>query len=105
MISANIPNNIRKMVYRRDGYRCALCDSTMGLQIHHYVHRSHGGTNRPENLICLCWMCHAEAHGTKLPEYGHMTQEEIEQAIVEYLADFYAPDWYPDGTDFLYYKE
>ena len=33
MISANIPNNIRKMVYRRDGYRCALCDSTMGLQM------------------------------------------------------------------------
>ena len=27
MISANIPTSTRKAIYRRDGYRCALCDS------------------------------------------------------------------------------
>lgn len=95
MISANIPNKIRKEVYRRDGYRCALCDSTKGLQIHHCVKRSQGGTNNPMNLISLCWACHAVIHGTRLPDYGFMTQEDLEQACVEYLADYYAPDWYP----------
>ena len=40
-LSASIPNETRKAVYARDGYRCALCDDTHGLQIHHIVHRSY----------------------------------------------------------------
>ena len=67
-LSASIPNETRKAVYARDGYRCALCDDTHGLQIHHIVHRSCGGNDTPCNLITLCWRCHAEAHGTFLPE-------------------------------------
>ena len=39
MISANIPTSTRKAIYRRDGYRCALCDSTQYLQIHHIIPR------------------------------------------------------------------
>ena len=42
-LSASIPNETRKAVYARDGYRCALCDDTHGLQIHHIIHRSCGG--------------------------------------------------------------
>ena len=34
MISANIPNSVRKAVYKRDGYMCALCGDTRQLQIH-----------------------------------------------------------------------
>lgn len=89
MVSANIPNIIRKQVYRRDGYRCALCDSQQGLQIHHVVSRGQGGTNYPQNLITLCWRCHAVAHGTRLPEYGMMQPAEVCQACVEYVADYY----------------
>lgn len=100
MLTANIPNNIRKAVYRRDGYRCALCDSTKGLQIHHYVHRSEGGSNQPQNLITLCWKCHAVAHGTQMPDYPeYVDREFIEQAACEYLSDLYAGDWYPFGND------
>lgn len=101
MISASIPKEIRKAVYKRDGYRCALCDGTNGLQIHHCVHRSMGGSNSPQNLVTLCWKCHAAAHGTKLPEYPeYITEGYIEQAIVEYLSDYYAEqgqEWYPFG--------
>ena len=32
--AANIPAATRRAVYRRDGYRCALCDDVRGLQIH-----------------------------------------------------------------------
>lgn len=90
MISANIDNKLRKSIYARDGYRCALCDDTRTIQIHHVVKRSVGGGNHPHNLICLCSNCHALAHGTNLQGWVDVTQEHIEQAIVEYLADYYA---------------
>ncbi len=94
MISANISKATRKAVYRRDGYRCAICDSTKYLQIHHCIKRSQGGTDLPQNLITLCADCHALAHGTNLNNWD-ATQEDMEQAITEYLADYYAPDWSP----------
>ena len=53
MISANLSKSERRAIYKRDGYRCALCDSPQGLQIHHIVFRSHGGSNDPANLITL----------------------------------------------------
>ena len=95
MISANLTNATRKAVYRRDGFRCALCDSPRSLQIHHVMHRSQGGSNDPMNLITLCWKCHAVAHGTILPEYGRMLPIEVNEACIQYVADMYAPDWWP----------
>lgn len=99
MLSANLDNKTRKAVYRRDGFRCALCEAVNGLQVHHVVHRSQGGSNSPHNLICLCWKCHAVAHGTAMPDYpDYVDAAYIEQACVEYLADLYAEDgiiWNP----------
>ncbi len=89
MISANVSKETRKAVYRRDHYRCALCDSEQGLQVHHVVSRGQGGTNFQQNLITLCWRCHAVAHGTRLPEYDMMQPAEVCQACVEYVADLY----------------
>ena len=94
-----VPNNVRKAVYKRDGYRCALCDSTNGLQIHHVVKRSLGGSDHPHNLIALCWKCHAVAHGQRFDEYPeHINADWMEQACVEYVSDYYAEQgepWYP----------
>ncbi len=95
MISANIDRAVRKEVYAREGYRCALCDSTKTIQIHHIIKRSQGGSNSPHNLICLCSDCHALAHGTNLQGWVDVTQEDIEQAIVEYMADYYPGEWNP----------
>ena len=91
MISANLTKKERRAIYRRDGYRCALCDSTRYLQIHHHVPRGQGGTDSPHNLITLCSDCHALAHGTNLRDLVDVTQEAIVQACCEYLADYYAP--------------
>lgn len=91
MISANISNNTRKAVYRRDGWRCALCDSTKYIQIHHIVKRSEGGSNHPHNLITLCADCHALAHGMDLRGLADVEMDRpVDQAIVEYMADLYA---------------
>lgn len=95
MISASIDRQTRKAVYARDHYRCALCDSPKYLQIHHAIPRSRGGNRTdPMNLITLCSLCHANAHGDLLGS-DEWTQADVEQACVEYLADLYAPNWWP----------
>ena len=111
--AANIPAATRRAVYRRDGYRCALCDDVRGLQIHHAMPRSVGGSDDEMNLVSLCWRCHAEAHGTWVAErhavrpphtaeerYAayRMLQDEYEQLCVEYVSDYYAErgeEWWP----------
>lgn len=91
MISAKISNETRKAVYKRDHFRCVLCDSDRGLQIHHAIPRGQGGTNYKHNLVTLCWRCHNAIHGTRFPDMPDwMTKEEMQQALVEYLADYYA---------------
>lgn len=112
MISAGLTNAQRKAIYRREGWRCALCDSPKYLQIHHIIRRSQGGGNHPHNLIALCSDCHALAHGLDLrglgegdapapwsqaeysPEVDGLLDIErdrpVDQAIVEYMSDLYA---------------
>lgn len=115
-MNANISKELRKEVYRRDGFRCALCDSTDGLQIHHVKPRGRGGADHPMNLITLCWRCHAAAHGNMVDAscYANVdpmkmrkmtpqqrikaVMDEIELACVEYVSDYYAERgeiWYP----------
>ncbi|MBQ2618636.1 MAG: HNH endonuclease [Oscillospiraceae bacterium] len=94
----SISNDVRKAVYRRDGYQCAVCGDPRRLQIHHITHRSQGGGDEQMNLVTLCPTCHALAHGMNLIGVDY-TQEDVEQCIVEYLADYYAGLGYrwPDG--------
>ncbi len=113
-MNANISNKMRKEVYKRDGYRCAICDSTDGLQIHHIKPRGKGGASHPMNMISLCWRCHAACHGSIMgDEYAAaadctdgMSPEEKRQAVIDhmelatiqYVADYYAEQgqiWYP----------
>ena len=95
MISARINNSIRKAVYRRDHYRCALCDSPEGIQVHHVIPKGSGGSvTSMHNLITLCRQCHANVHGNPLdPQYWSPKETAI--ACVEYVADLYAPGWWP----------
>lgn len=95
MISANIDNDTRKAVYRRDHYRCSLCDSPKSIQIHHAIPRGQGGDPvSMHNLITLCGKCHALAHGLDIDE-SVWTPEDVAQEITVYLADLYEPNWMP----------
>ena len=53
---------LRKLVLRRDGWRCQLCGTMANLEVHHREFRSHLGPDLEENLITLCFVCHARAH-------------------------------------------
>ena len=53
-----------------------------------------------ENTGASLQTAYAAAHGSRMPEYPeYVTPEYIEQAVVEYLSDYYAGDWYPFGDD------
>lgn len=100
MISANVNKTARKRVYKRDGYRCALCDDPRHLQLHHVVMRSQGGPDTEMNLITLCPKCHCLCHGTDI-DYVGKSVEDMEQACIEYLSDLYASEgivWNPWST-------
>ena len=53
----------RRVVLERDGHRCRACSQSHGLDVHHVIARSLGGTNDKSNLITLCRDCHASVHG------------------------------------------
>ena len=95
--SAKIPNDVRRKLYEREGFACALCGDPRDLHIHHVIPRSSGGGNSPMNLIVLCRYCHANAHGLHLSELV-IDPEEVEQACVEYVSDMYAGYWDPHET-------
>jgi hypothetical protein len=95
MITAGISSAVRRAVYKREGYACAICSGSTALQVHHYIPRGHGGNDSVHNLVCLCSICHADVHG--LNPDTLFTPQDMEQAICEYLADYYAPI-YPTET-------
>lgn len=76
-------HDVRYFVFARDNYTCQVCKKKNKiLNTHHIVYRSHGGTDRADNLITVCTDCHThENHqkgkifwkwlqeGKKLPKY------------------------------------
>lgn len=57
------------------GY-CELCGSSFNLETHHIKSKGSGGDDVPENLVCLCAVCHRTVHD------GNILRETL-HAIVE----------------------
>ena len=62
----------RDNVFKRDGYRCVYCGSTVkkDLTIDHVIPSSKGGLNKWENLVTACKRCNNEKSDLTLEEYG-----------------------------------
>jgi hypothetical protein len=62
--SQSIPRAVRRLVLRRDHDKCRVpwCRSWRNIDVHHVVHREHGGTNDPWNLLALCEAHHLATH-------------------------------------------
>lgn len=56
--------NSRAQCLKRDGYKCARCNSTKALQAHHLTYERLGN-ERLADLITLCRTCHEQEHGRK----------------------------------------
>ena len=53
---------IRKRILIRDDYLCQECKRngviTNGTMVDHIINKANGGTNRDDNLECICKKCH-----------------------------------------------
>jgi ATP-dependent DNA helicase RecQ len=61
-LAAEMYDQLRQQVLRRDGWRCQSCGATSNLEVHHKEFRSHSGDDLEQSLITLCALCHVAAH-------------------------------------------
>jgi hypothetical protein len=72
----DVPPATERLVWHRDASRCRVpgCRSAHGLEIHHIIHREHGGSHEASNLILLCSACHHAHHDGLLAISGTATE-------------------------------
>ena len=59
-------DNVKAFVRFRDKHRCQQCGREEHIEVHHIQHREDGGSDRPDNLVCLCHECHYKHHSKEL---------------------------------------
>jgi hypothetical protein len=60
-------DNLRAFILHRDNYTCQICKKKNGIMnIHHIIHKSKGGSNRPANLVTVHKLCHDKFHKGKI---------------------------------------
>ena len=59
-----IPEEVKRLVFERDGGRCLACGSDELVQYDHVVPSSVGGDNEPENIRLLCAGCNRRLRST-----------------------------------------
>jgi 5-methylcytosine-specific restriction endonuclease McrA len=61
-----VPIELKRSLKDACNHKCVLCGIAesrwVKLEIHHLVHRKHGGTNDPSNLMPVCSLCHSKLH-------------------------------------------
>jgi 5-methylcytosine-specific restriction endonuclease McrA len=65
-----VPADIYLQVLKRDNFTCRYCglvgdtlEKWALLQIDHFIPRSKGGSNNPENLVTGCYVCNGIKSG------------------------------------------
>lgn len=78
-------NNPFTIVFERDNFTCQKCnfrtESNDELKIHHILPKFEGGTDKTENLITLCTICHKHAPDEE-EEFKKYIQEKIDGNIL-----------------------
>jgi len=72
-----IPPVTRRKVMARDEARCRVpgCRAARNLDVHHLVHRAHGGSNETSNLAVLCSGHHRLLHDGVISATGDANKE------------------------------
>ena len=92
--AVDITRKTREAVKRRDGDMCIMRCGRRGLPNAHFISRAQNGLGIPENIVTLCFICHAR--------YDSTTDRLVMQADIEnYLQKKY-PDW--DKSKLVYNK-
>lgn len=90
----DISPKVKRAVWERDGHVCILCGSPYAMPNAHYIPRSHGGLGIEENVVTLCFNCHARYDNSA-------DRESLKTQIRAYLKGKY-PNW---NESELYYKK
>jgi len=85
-------------ILKRDRFRCQVpgCNCRRNLHVHHIIWRSKGGTDEPENLLCLC-----EKHHLRL--LHNLLTLKIEGTAPHNLTFTFGPRSHGDERPFLKY--
>ena len=72
-LSRHVPGNVRYNVLKRAGGHCELCGipaEDRALEIDHILPKKAGGSDDPENLQALCWLCNANKGDRDDTDFG-----------------------------------
>lgn len=89
-----IPPEVKKAVYERDGGACIWC-AKHGEPNAHFISRAQGGKGIEENILTLCRDCHRKYDQTD-------NREKMREFFKGYLKSKY-PEW--DEKNLYYRKE
>jgi hypothetical protein len=73
-------DNVKAFVRFRDKHKCQQCGREEHIEVHHIQHRNDGGSDRPDNLICLCHECHYKHHnkGFALKKFRNLNKKNAD---------------------------
>ncbi|HUF98483.1 MAG TPA: DUF222 domain-containing protein [Ilumatobacter sp.] len=67
-----VPNRLRRLIELRDQGCCIPgCTNTLGLQVHHLIPWSQGGTSEMTNLVLICDAHHHQHHAGEITIVGN----------------------------------
>ena len=77
ILKASAVCNIRRQVFKRDGYTCTHCGKSVTWDtghMHERVWKGRGGEVSVENCVCLCAQCHLDdpvaGHGKRRLQFS-----------------------------------
>ena len=78
-----IPPSVVRLVWRRDGGRCQTpgCRSSVGLELHHVIHRADGGSHDPMNLRLQCSRLPPRAPPRNAGDHDHRVRPARDAAL------------------------
>lgn len=82
-------NRLRPKIIKAKGDKCFYCGAK-ATEYHHIVPRHMGGDNRLENIVPMCYECHAKAHSKRTGKQRSYGRHRIETPDnFDLIADIY----------------
>jgi hypothetical protein len=85
-----IPDDVKQMVWMRDGGRCRQCSAQVELQFDHITPFAMGGGSNPENLQILCGPCNRRKSAglTIRILFLSLADEDIHPSSIVHISDY-----------------
>lgn len=76
---------MRQKVFRRDGFKCVICNEAKDLNVHHITYENLGA-EKVSDLVTLCRNCHEDIHnGKPFFEWSYEARDAIQRKILMLL--------------------